>query len=423
MADRTLLERVRTVSPQAVLLGGIVVGVLLVLIAFLVDVASVVGLRGGVQRQVGYVAAPNWSVVFTIFFPAFVYFALSALRSTGRALPTLERMLVDRSGNRVDDAASTMARRFRKLMTRSDRVTIVLASLALAGSLIEWFVYSFRPLFLGGPVPTGEADWAVAALNGGTAARVLNAAFSFGAFTMQGLYIGALVAFLVFVYVFSELIRQLADATTPPALVPDVDSTDARRGFQRLGRVVEEIIFACACAFLVFWMSRLQNLYLQSNAASLWEFFLGDVEIALAPFDVSRFGRALVDTGGLEFSSVMVMLGAFAVIVASIVVPLHTLRRAAVEARETARELASRRPRTFATHRTDEDLQASLDGMTVWPMSYPQLNQLIFWVAFAFLSLIFYRIGAAFVLLWMWRLVKKAFAAGETEALAVAEET
>jgi hypothetical protein len=418
MTSPNLVSRFRSLSPHGALLGGIVAGVVLVLLSFLANAASVVRDHEGITRQVGYAAAPNWGLTFTLAFPLFLYFVLSAMRSTERAFPDLERMLVDDDGVPVPDADDALRRRYRKLLGRTDRISLALAATALGGSLIEWYVYSFRPLFLGGAVPEGEVDWSVAAAAGSMGERVLNATFSFLAFTAQGLYIGVIVAFLVFVYVFADLVRQLADSSTPPMLVPDVNSTDPRRGFQRLGRVVEELLVACSCAFLVFWLSRLQNLYLASKttAASLWEFFREDVSVAVTEMDVTAFGRALVDTGGIEFSTVMVSIGAFALLIASIAIPLHTLRRAAVDAKMTALNLASARPRTFAKHLTDAELKASIDGMAVWPMSYPQLNHLLFWVAFAVLSLIFYRIGTAFVLLWMWRIVQKAFRAGKPQA-------
>jgi hypothetical protein len=415
MLAQTTYDRIRKLSPQAALLAGILTGAVLVAIAFVLEIASVTISKNGVLRQVGYVAAPNWSLTFTFIFPLFVYFALSAIRSADRAFPSLDNMLVEPSGEPDADGASGLARRYRKLLNRSGRVALVLACLVFLGSIAEWYAYSARPLLFGAPVPEGEVDWSVAALTSGAGARAANAAFSFAAFAMQGVYVAALIVFLVYVYVFTELTRNLADATQPPILVPDVESPDHRRGFQRLGRIVEEIIFASACAFVVFWLSRLQNLYLQSSAPSLWTYLRGGVG-KTASFSWSDFVKALGDTGEIEFSSAMVLMGALATISVCVGVPLHTLRRAADAARETARQLASKRPRLFAKQCSDEEVTQSLDSMVVWPIAYPRLNELLFWLVFALLSLAFYRIGVAFLAVWVWRLVSRAFQKVATKA-------
>ncbi len=408
MAKRDLFEHIRKTSPQVVLLGGVILGAILVGASILLGIASVTLTPAGGARQVGYAAAPNWSIAFTLVFPLFVYFAMGAIRATDRAFSSLAQMLVDHDGNPATDAANTIERRYRRMLGKSSQIATVLACLALAASLIEWVLCSVMPLLFGSPSPEQEVDWAVAKLGQGICVRMLNVVFTFVAYSTQGVYAATLLVFLVYLVVFADVVRQLTDATTPPILVPDVQSTDPRRGFQHLGRVVEEVVFACGCVFLVFWLSRLQNLYLHSSTSTLWAFLTADLFETVLQFDAKAFFRAITDTGGLEYSSTVVMIGAVVVLSACVGVPLHTLRRAAVLGRDAARALTSRHPRLFARHCSDEAVDKGLNEMVVWPIAYPQLNELLFWIAFALLSICFYRLGVAFVMAWIWRVAKRA---------------
>src|SRR5262249_7450542 len=140
-----------------------------------------------------------------------------------------------------------------------------------------------------------------------------NAAFGFMAFTLQGMSIVVLFLFCALMIQFAVLLWYLADPDTSPHLLPDLDDArDRRRGFQQFEAPLESMLLVVFVAFVLFYLSRLQQVYLRSREQWIGP-FVGTIWRALVdkPKDP---GVLLTPGSSFGFSDVAVILGGFAMV-------------------------------------------------------------------------------------------------------------
>jgi hypothetical protein len=407
-----IFTALRRIHPSGLLLGTVLAGILVLLANFAIGSAQITYANQdkNVTHNVGYANAPNWSIGFILVAPLSMYFMLSAFRSADHIPRRLReaRMIVSEDGKIINEDDVTA--RWTALLRGASRWAVPLFGLALIINFAEWWTNSAYPL-IQRHLPV-ERDWSVAALipgNDATGHFLLNGAVSFAAFGLQAFYTIALVTFLLFVYAFSELIRELADRDVHPVLVLSVGTTDTRRGFQIFEGVVENILLASAFGFIIFYLSRIWNLYLPSSSKSVWDYSLPDLVAGMKKKDLSSVIDRMVDIGGgLNYSGLMVILGALILFSLSVAVPLLLLRKAALEAKQTTIDLINRGSTEFLT----TNVQSALDEsrhLTVWPLGYPKANQLLLLAVIACLSMFLFRVGLFYLGLMIIYVLKKGY--------------
>lgn len=386
-----ILSRLRKIRPGTLLIGGFVLGATMVLISVLIGI----GFAPEGRRHTGYAQAFNWSVTFTVAFPLLGYFATRFFRGVDRRLERLSVMFVDDQGNALPDGASKATSIFRARTKAMSPVVDLLAVVCLVASLGEWYAESVGPLL--GQFETREVDWAVALNGQGVASEVANGLFALLAFVMQATWAAFLLAYLALAIAFEQTIDELTDRRKPPFLVPDVGSDDPRLGFERVGALVDDLLFAFGAIFIVLWLTRLQNLFLRSTAESSIGMFLEGVgEIGT---DASRMIPWILDTRFdiRDYSSLIVVLAAIVMVAVSVMLPLIALRRCAMSAREKAYDLHRD---GWAPEGIDpSEVRERLGGMQFWPLRYPTVNATIGLSFLCILSLVAFRLGT---LMFVW---------------------
>ncbi|MCA1850365.1 MAG: hypothetical protein LC672_04815, partial [Acidobacteria bacterium] len=292
------LTRLKTLPPPIILLGGVLCGLLLVVASFVAGV-SFRQQPGG--KEVGYIYAINWSLNYTIVLPFMLYFLFASFQKVDGLITRLakNKMVVDedwrvQSKEALRDGWDGMAMRTAKLR-------LLLTALALIFCLGEWYLNSALPLYTGQTAGL-EQDWAVAfaAQDAPAVNKLGNAVFTFFCFLLQWVAASAVLDFCVFMCMFSLLIYRHSQENSAVKIVPDLDSEDARRGFQVFQPLMENVMFTAIFAFAMFYLTRLQNLYLRApNVNNIGEFVRS--EILLGMFSKDRFSiDTAMGSGGLS---------------------------------------------------------------------------------------------------------------------------
>lgn len=406
-----LAHRIQTCSPHMVLFGAMFAGLLLLPFAAAVDLMSVKSPKG---REVGFGLALNWSIVYVLLLPFFLYFLVLLVQG----VPHVLRVLADRKMLRDSDLEPTPADplidHWNRNVSRMTKVWLWCGiGLGMSFSLIEWGATSLWPLVTHG---TGDAiqDWSTAAVWRATQdsymlSALANGAFSLVAFLFQAVLIAVIVGFVLFMVYFSELIHHERDSTT--SIVPDLGSDDERRGFQHLEPLLVRVLSATMAAYLMAYLSRLQKLYLHSEGYSetLWQYVkdfvvAGFASSRLAMFDTDLFGEGATTGPG----TVIVIIATMAVFAMVLIVIARTLAEVAESARRRVRG-----QRNFIAAESvrlqlnSAEVTKRINSMKIWPLQYPTFNFLVILVGFAVACLVFYRIGlftfGAIVAVLMWK--------------------
>jgi hypothetical protein len=385
-----LVSRIYTVSALAPAAGIFLYAAAMCSISYPLGLASVpdtVTVQGTV-KEVGYISAINWSVAYLLPVPLIVYFLFEAFASVPDSIRTLASrgMLVDSELNSVDRALPLQD--WNEALRRSVTVTAVLFLIAILEPILEWWASSGFPLFTGRlkDVAENELDWSVGALLRGADGlhRFLNAVFSFMVFGQQTVMIAAFSLILVFTGTFCFFFGRQRDSWQ---IVPDPGDRDKHKGFEIFETTITHLLSAALLSLTVFYSSILQNYYLRTTFASLFQFCDDDIlagSAALrsrAPDIPSLLGRVPTKLVGnpINFSVGETKLGSLIVVLLILCVPLWILRgvakRGAIAANYTGK-------------------------IEFWPLSYISLNTYLFVCALAGLSLIFYRVG-----LWIFGLL------------------
>lgn len=407
----SILSRLQKQTPGRVLMAGVMSGGILLLLSFLLEIALVKNAAG---QFVGYAVAPNWSLTFILAFPLFGFFVARVLRGTGNALSRLSPMLVEDDGSRADDGSEQVARLHKRLVKSWSAWADALFAICVIASWIEWIVYSLGPL--ASWLPIKENDWSVALNGQGLLMEALNAMFALLAFSLQGVWAGIFLAYVVYLLAFEATVAELTDRKKPPHLIPDFESDDPRGGFERLGGLVESMLSAFGAVYIALWCSRFQNLFLDSGEATAMTMFLSGWNEAVDE-PVAVLGWILAGWRELaDYSSYMVILGALLLVIVAIGMPLFSLRGCANAAKIHATDLL--RDSWVPRGKSAADAKATLAAMKVFPILYPSIKQLIALALLAVFSLFFFRLGTVlfvWVAIALLTSVKKTLLSDSTE--------
>lgn len=121
-------------------------------------------------------------------------------------------------------------------------------------------------------------------------------------------------------------------------VLPDVRSTDKRRGFERFESLIESCLLTLTWFYAMFYFSRIQNEYLRSCDEKLGGFMIGS-------FSPDGWKAAL---GTWDYSSNMVGFGAVLAAALALLIIWMVLRQSARDARDYFRDQLDQRPEILA---------------------------------------------------------------------------
>lgn len=223
----------------------------------------------GVVKQIGFMAAPNWSIVYMVLFPFYLcLFAVLAERCKVTLTSLLQqKLIVDAKGRPVTEAALSAEWRI-SLRNVSVLLWIILGLIAVqTGS--EWIQTCLRPYF-GGEV--GVIDWATFATINKSRSAFASMAFSCVAYIYMAIALYVYLATLIYAANFCYFLSTLADPAGKFRLVLR-DGTLGQR-FSDIGIM----IFWCAILGLgAGFMMRLQAIYLVTNYSIVTDLLFSDV--------------------------------------------------------------------------------------------------------------------------------------------------
>jgi hypothetical protein len=396
----SIVRRIETTPPILVLGSFMLVGLLLLVGSIVAGVDSV-PFTGG--KKVGYFNEINWSWNFILCIPIALYFcaaALSCIRQVIRDLADAN-MIIDESGRAAPEA--DLLSDWHRTVCSWVRLVIILAAAGLIASWLEWTRVCVMPLYstasAGEPLLPG---WNIAPIGSAGATRIGTATFGFFAYTAQGVVAGAFLAFVVSVLAFSAWIYRYTTDESGEELVPDLTTDDTRRGFENFGPFVENLLFASVSFFFVFFMTRLDQLFVTSTSGDIGSFISGDV--AKGFFDgvktlFTKGDATLFATGDkLLYSTAMVFAGLCVTIAIAFIVPAVILRQAASASRSRLDHVIDRHPEVLnRLQLTKDEAHKRLASMTFWPLKYPAPLQLTLITALAFGCFVFYKLTLALV--------------------------
>lgn len=438
MIKNLLPSKLTELQPALVAFPVLFIGFIMVALSFFWDLGSVkVSVFDNINevkivKEVGYGSAINWSLGITLFLPAAILYLLKTFRSFNAALRnmTKKKMVLKNEFSTIVSEQEILNLWFASL-DRYRRWLVILVTLGLFFSLWEWYVYSAKPLFYNNIEHASEWDWSVGALltENGTPDqatqldRLKNSVLSFAAFCGQATIIAVAILLvfhsLIAAIFFSNLTQNNSKGLY---LIPDPKSEDKRKGFEILSEYIEHMLLLVSILYAIFYMSRLQNIYLRSSSTSIIEFIKEDLLTGLIenPFDIGVSVNVLKvalegSSTEMDYSSIMVSLAAFSIMMVAAYVVGTTVREAAKQSKQNLESLNNDNPKRSERifDLPLEKICTSIKEMVFWPVDYIKAGQFFALIFLGVFCILFYRIGVvliAFLLLkTFWEITKYIF--------------
>lgn len=411
-----MIERIaRTLrGPRALFfpLGFMLWGVTLLVFSALIGVAEV-NPPSSPGRNVGYIAAPNWAVVYALLMPILAGLAMLLVHQMDQAVDQLQhrRMFLDPTTRRILSSEDPRPRLLWHQLFRSSLVSsIVLLVLAQLVSIWEWKTNSLDPLRSRSDAV--EIDWSVAALFLDNVSPTANAVFALLAFITQG--VGIALGFFIFILAihFGAFVLSTAAGWYQNSirLVPDVhERGDLRRGFEIFEITGITMLLTGVVVMLCSYLVVLQNQFLNSSEphSSAWSLITDPVKRGVgtgAESDADAVSSGLVDILGIDtiwnYSNTGILLLAMMfLVVVCLAVPIGIVCFAAQQARRRVSRLIQDEQSPWKGDNeapdkillpVDRDKQT---GMVLWPFDYLPLNTLVVVVVICIGSLLWYGIA------------------------------
>lgn len=365
-------------------------------------------------REVGYVAAINWSLVYGILLPLLLLLCLLLLYRFRMVLVEM----VDK-GMVVDATDATPLKKPDRLLDLWRRVLgiflgawLLVACFTTFLTVWEWkttcydLVTDYSTLAelkdARTPEPV-EVDWAIASLlEPQESTRTQVWVFGIAAYAQQAVVIAS--GFLcVFISLAVGTLILLASFGGQLRFLPDLRDHDPRRGFQKFELLGYLLMLASIVIFSASYLVVIQNQYLVAEEAQDCANIL--VLIVQPIRDVARsFGAdsssipwyvIFVPDPIWNFSNGMVIVASILVMLAvGLGVPCGLLSIAAHSAKQYAIQLSGRHSAQLAS-RFDISPAELPDRLKMrwWPFAYPGFNLMIVAQAIVFLSIFWYRLA------------------------------
>lgn len=405
---KPFLSRIRVWTPHYVVIAALGGGLSILLLSCAVGVFKFSAKAGFVDpplssREVGYAAAVNWSLTYTILFPVTAYLMIQVLKN----VPGIFRILAEQGMVRSSDtlektSGEWFVQAWETGTTGRKRLVIGLAiGLPTLLSLGEWFRNNLlRLLYSGPPAQAPDYDWGLAGLmeHWSLSGRLANAFLDLTAFAYEGIMLGSFLAFFLYLMDLSRVLPQTID-DRPLTLIPDLRSEDTRRGFEVFQDLLNDMLVIVFLAYIMSYLVRIEGVYLAGNQApSLGSFIQSDILKGAGDFfsgkeTLGKSATGLFATGGASIQAVLAGFASLVVLCFALIITIRTLRSAAEVARTRARiHYEGPRKRSLCGLPVEEE-QERLRTMTVWPLGYLRFDLLLIGALLAIATLVFYRIG------------------------------
>lgn len=252
----------------------------------------------GVVKQVGFLSAPNWTLLFLIFLPLFFFFCVELLRFwkiQGRStvLAKLGRPQVKRA--------------WRSKVERSSfTYWLVFLICFLFAGILQWTMLRLLPLLRG--ADSDDIDWGSVAIMRPDAVTITQAvpftgvayAYMSGSFYLM---VGGLILLWTLVHDFWEMADRVDDVR--PGMPDEVDAVGSR---------IMQGIFRCSTAgLLVAICMKTQSLFLPTDAETVAAWLFADAGVVSPSYALGDYAIVAHWTSLLVFFPVcIVFLYAFA---------------------------------------------------------------------------------------------------------------
>jgi hypothetical protein len=397
----SLLARLEDIPPIAIAGTAVLIGVLLMFGSLIAGVNSFVDNKG---KLYGYWYSVNWSLNFVLIIPIAIYFAANTFASIRELISSLvgSGMLVRPDGTLLSERE--ILDNWHEFGTKPLIVGLALSGIAFVASWIEYYYNCFvlgRRLSeigqSGGPV----LSWTLAPYFNG--ANLFGARlFSFVAFTAQGCAASVFLIFVTVMLAFAAWIFRFTSNEVTEELVPDLKSTDTRRGFERFEPLIVNLLLASCFFFGLFFLTRLDSAFVLSSHSSIFDFAAKD----LGEGFVSRESNQKITHGPFElpndeihYSVMAVGTGMGVMLFMAFLVPSFILSRSAQISCSRAATNQDRLQLPERTGLPGEEIRDRLQKMTFWPLKYPRPAELMLFlllggVCFIYYNLTLFLIGA-----------------------------
>jgi hypothetical protein len=383
-------------------------GIALVILSLLSGSLDVSCLISGTNKQVGYLYAPNWSITTILIWPLMFFFLTKIIKEAGDIFSEINKSPMTNLYDEETNAASLEMTWFLHLK-RVTKIIPFLFVIALLFSMYEWNKYSFSAYGtdLNSWIKKGkEVDWAVGFLcDASVYSMNLTVILSFLAYLYQSIIITIMISYFLVVSAVAKTIYSHASGESFPHLLIDISSNDPhyRMGFERFSILIEYMVAFIFLAYMNFYFTRIQNAYLNAHGTNKdLIYFLK--EGLLQKISWENFGDLFVTGWSLDYSSIMVSIGAIVLFLFCFFIFNVVLRYSAILslARTNKLLINSQFIKTCAAYSIKADqIRPFLSKMNIWPMGYSDVLPTLRILTLSLICIIFYRLGLYLVLIWV----------------------
>lgn len=402
-------------------------------------------------KEVGYLAALNWSLQGFVIAPLIVYFAMAARAE----ISTLRENLIDLGMVVHKDWTPATHEEFEaawrpfsaKVCGWSLLVAVIAGAFVISDFVNAVAIPLFNPEAAFDGIKLNDAkvdfDWSIAAHLAGVDVDVwLNFVF--------GLVVYVLFALLISAFAFYSITYFLGFALFMGGspmhrhdlyVVPHIQRGDSRRGFELFGDYFFNMFCAIMAILVGLYLLHVQNVYLRTpDAASLFGLIAGDIKqiydlldtddtISLTKIKDVMFATPFMEDGDSTIqniqTAVALTLGPFIIIIV-VALSFITLRRTAMQGRQRWEKRFSTPQESLpeAVRMDDAALDKAedyIDDMEIWPVKWISLNRLTGVMALILASFIFHRLILLFLVLGLFAVIKMAFFSKKEDKAAARE--
>ena len=406
------LSTIEGLAPIAILYSAFIYGVLLLLAAFALHLD--VFTDPGSNRLFGFVREVNWGFNYVLIIPVALFFATATINAINSTIGDLARshMVVGKAGPLDEGSLLESWHRYGQSGLLAAAGFSIIAVLV---SGYEWVTCCLLPAIHHKTYDLAPG-WNIGWHSVEQAARPVSCAlFGFFAFTAQAAVAVFFLLFATLVVSFAMWTFDYTKDSTAAELFPNPRSSDNRRGFEHFGSFIENLLLASVAFFFVFFMTRLDALYIHSTSSSISSFIGQNIFLKGFTSALRQKGAGwLFDFGNTaDASTTLVAAGFSLAAVLAFLVPSIIVRQAAMRSQQRYLTYLEENPRDMAAmhEMAPEKAKSSITKMEFWPIRYPRFQLLLVFVSFAGICFACYRLTLTIFLMLLIAVVRKALVA------------
>jgi hypothetical protein len=360
------------------------------------------------RREVGYLAAPNWSLASVLIWPAMFCVLRLLIRHADRTFADIDISPMTWLG--PTDGVSVGAT-WRKQKGHLRRIAMFALAGAVLESVLEWRSASALPLISHRYPAEGELDWSSVPVGTSHLSHIAQAGFSLAAFLYQAIVLTLIASFAATAILMARTMTLHGSGEIRPELLIDIESNDPakRGGFERFALIIDLMIVFVSLSFVTLFFTRIQNAYLRDyNHTSMGDFIQQDFFVP----KIEDFPK-LLEIRALDFSSAAAAAGAIIIMFQCFFFFNAALRYAAIQARNRSdhvlvRSTVLRKARATGLDRSE--IRSRLQSVNVWPLGYSDLMPTLSLLTLCVIIMVFYKLGIYLAFAWVtsWFVARSA---------------